>query len=620
MQATFLLTEGPARSGKSFARCAYFIPEFLRDVRPSEKCPALHISNFPVRIEDWYDDDGVKHKGMATLCEERYGVSADEVRERVVILDEEEMKRWQAKQSGPWEYFNNWNLSGCHLAFDEAHNFIPDSGIPGSHKVSWQKWLGEVGHTGCTVEILTQDSGKVAREILKECSVRISVTNAENLRDPFLRILISDWLELVAKFITGRYQSWCLEQEQVKVLGKWTTQARRSRPLTPAYFDVYDSHSKPMASGQAGKPAEHVFKTLTRWQLLKWFFRRNWLPMFAAQAVAALVVWLCFLGGGPMLLRGFFDIFTEAGKSVAAKRQGAEGEAPAVAPGAPPVPAVKRRPSVARGGQPDRLAELPEEVQASVTPELRKELEALYAAVDSHKAAANEERAGRAEAERALADLEVKLRQAFEVAAVGRDHVTFRGGYTYGVGETIDFGPYEGQQVVSVDWEQRSVVLTADRLRMGFEEARDVRPIGISERVFGGRLREPSTALVARPSSSADHSDVSGPLRDAGDQSTDDANRDAARAAFDHQHAGNAPSAVLPVAIERNGGVDSGRAGSRFPAGDGGSRRPDGSAMPARHSAAPGRGSDPSRDAVLRWDAAPSGSGFTGAPRSTVIR
>jgi hypothetical protein len=618
---TFLVTEGPAGSGKTLCRGAYFIPEFLREVRPTEEAPALHISNFPMRVEDWTETkrtllpeyaepeaakalleaegaeylsqlpdeffkvEKIEHKGLASLCQEKYGVAGDEVRERVYLLADDVMDTWRPpvpgevdgegkrvkrEASGPWETFADVNLSGCHIAIDEAHNFIPAVGCSAMHKAAWQKWLGEIRHCGATVELLSQDTSKLAKEILQEAGMRISLVNAENTRDPFLRILVSDWLELVAKFITGRYQSWVIEREMLKTHGKWKAQNTRSFAMSPRYFDVYDSYSKPQASGQAGRGVQRAYKRFGYLGLLWWFFTRNWYQTAGGAAVTCFVIWLCFLGGGAWALRGFFNVFNQAGQSIVAQKAAKGDSAGGIQiDRKPPAKAAAKTPGVAPEAR-DRIAELPPAVQAMVTPELRRELEAAYVRIDELAAQIGTERAGREAAEGELRKAQARLNEAFEVVGISGDSVTFKQGYTYGLGEVIDFGPYEGERVLGIDYEQRAVRLASGRrLRMGTDEkANDAGPT-LRERFFPGGVPGEAREVVATNPAEARGAIVPRALRTPGNRAAGVAQGGGPTQAGHALDAGNAPGGVLPMAEQRDGSQHRGRIEPGPAAGDG---------------------------------------------------
>lgn len=558
---TLIITEGVAGSGKSLCRCAYAIPEYLREVDQIRDdagelvSPGYHISNFPVRVEDWTDTEGKEHQGMASLCAAEYGVSADQVRDRVRIIPEEILEKWRRFESGPWEYFKDMNLSACHIAIDEAHHYCPAIGRGNDakqHKANWQRWLGEIRHSGATVELLSQDVSKIAPEVVREASLRISLVNGENLRIPRLGILQSDLLELLAKFVTGRYTSFSLEQEAIKIHGKWKVQTGRARRMVPRYFDVYDSFSAPQAGGRAGRGVERAFKRYSHIGILWWFFARN--PICCAGGLAGLVffTWLFLLGG-------IFQLGQAAGwaamlpsRVMQAKRDEVKKQTPGVEKPKPVAsPAVVAR---------DRIAELPQDVQAQMTKPIRVELEAAYSMIEKIKVDLAAADAAAASAKQEADALAEKLKRAFEVVAITETRVTFREGYDYGVGETIDWGPYEGDRVAEIKWDKRLVVLASGTvLRMGAAEPRSalVRSVGDAIGLQQpSRMQAEAAGLVDTKPGQGGRSELPGSLPSARVNRASAPLVRAAESDAKNERPRNAADSVRTSTVESNGRVD----------------------------------------------------------------
>ena len=79
-------------------------------------------------------------------------------------------------------------------------------------------------------------------------------------------------------------------------------------------------------------------------------------------------------------------------------------------------------------------------------------------------------RVERDQLELARAELEAQLRRTAALSMLEPGRVTFRDGYSYEVGDVIDYGPSEGKTVDAIDWERRTVLLsdgTILRLGMG---------------------------------------------------------------------------------------------------------------------------------------------------------
>jgi len=296
-RSVITLTTGPAGSGKTYVRCS----RFLCDEWLPERI-GVHYSNFPVFRDK-----------VAEFVAKRTGKAQEELLERMQIIPDQVLATWITGQSGPWDYFREKNLDGCHIAIDECHNFC---GAKTHHRVRqrWQAWLGEIRHQGATVEFLSQSPEKVAKEIHYEAGLRLSLVNSEDRRDPFLGILLGDWYELKAKFITGDYQTVVWEIERRNVDGKWVQQNKRMFTLDPLYFELYDSFSRPVQGGEKAHGQPRDFQKRSRSGLVWWFFKRNALSIVPRFMLVGGVLYLC-TGGSAPLLNWMVHSFEVAGKS-----------------------------------------------------------------------------------------------------------------------------------------------------------------------------------------------------------------------------------------------------------------------------------------------------------------
>ena len=298
------LTTGPAGSGKTYVRCARFlVDEFLPDRE------GIHYSNFPVFRE-----------AVANAVTVKTGKPADVYLERVQLIPESVIATWISGASGPWDYFADKSLDGCHIAIDECHNFC---GAKSNHKVRsrWQSWLGEIRHQGATVEFLSQSPEKVAKEIHYEAGLRLSLINSEDRRDPFFGILMGDWYELRAGFITKEYETSVWEVERRNIDGKWIEQHKRVFTLDPYYFQFYDSFSTPMQGGHKSTGQQREFQKRSKSELLLWFAKRNALVVMPRAVLVGVLGYLC-CGGSSTLMNAFVGMMQATAESngVSAKK------------------------------------------------------------------------------------------------------------------------------------------------------------------------------------------------------------------------------------------------------------------------------------------------------------
>jgi hypothetical protein len=294
LRSQIVVTTGASGSGKTYRRCShYLVTDFL--VNRS----GIHISNFPVKrqaMQDYYDEKNIDI----------------DVFERVRLIPEDVLTSWVKLESGPWDYFKDFDLSGCHLALDEAHNYVSVH-HPKRNRMNWQMWLGELRHRGATIEFLTQNESKLAREVLQECEIRYEILNGENRVDPVLKIRMSDWYELRAAF-TGKYIAPCYELEYQQRKGRWVVQHEVRFLRDPVFFAFYDSFSAPIQGGVAGETEKREFEKRSKFGVLFWFVRRNFGVLLYPFLIVALFVWLLFFGGVKVIVEKFVSVFDRTSK------------------------------------------------------------------------------------------------------------------------------------------------------------------------------------------------------------------------------------------------------------------------------------------------------------------
>lgn len=329
-RSVITLTTGPAGSGKTYVRCARFL---LDEWLPERS--GVHYSNFPVFRDK-----------VAEFSAKKTGKLESEILDRIQIIPESTLDLWVNGHSGPWDFFRDKNLDGCHIAIDECHNFC---GAKTNHKIRqrWQAWLGEIRHQGATVEFLSQSPEKVAKEIHYEAGLRLSLVNSEDRRDPFLGILLGDWYELKAAFVTKEYQTVVWEIERRNVDGKWIEQNKRVFTLDPFYFQFYDSFSRPVQGGEKATGQKREFEKRSKPALIRWFLRRNVFSIAPRAMLVGGVLYLC-MGGSSTVMGLLLRTFEAAATNNAVKLKPApKKQEPSAKIDAPVAITAKSKPSEA---------------------------------------------------------------------------------------------------------------------------------------------------------------------------------------------------------------------------------------------------------------------------------
>jgi hypothetical protein len=434
-----LYTTGASGSGKTLRRGPWFV---CRELLPNSD--SVHVSNFPWRFDVWTDGAGIEREGLVGYMA-RHGVDEDVVRDRVRCIPESVTDEWRnaglkdgEPVRGPWDTFKDEDMSGWHLAIDEIHNYVPKSG-PGCRRIqaAWSKWLGELRHRGATIEFLSQSPAKVGTCIENEAEIRLELLNNSQRYDPFFRVKMYYWYQLQAK-LTGYYRPGCWQIELRQISGKWKEQDSSPFWFDDSLFACYDSWSAPIAGGKKGTSGKHPYQVHSLPGLLFWFWRENvWTLTWRPAALFLLLLSLWHRGA---LMDRYFKTLSLARPGASAPKGAKSAEVASPASGKTVV-----------GGDGAEL--------------LKSRIGFLEDKLDEAR--------GEAEAREAeLTGLKARVDEAFALASLTYDQVNFRGGYTYAIGELIDWGPYEGKRVVRIDFARRAVVLDDGRvLRMGAGDA-----------------------------------------------------------------------------------------------------------------------------------------------------
>ena len=456
--AVIVLTCAPPGAGKTYVRFA----RFVWDTWLPECAPGVHWSNFPVRFDRWTDEQGHEGPGLAALAADKYGLSDEDVRERVRVIPSAVVDEWRDDRrcEGPWTFFADKDINGAHIAIDEAHAFFPASGRP-KHAKMLKDWLAEIRHRGATVEFITQHPGQVCKELVHACGERFILTNLENDREPMAGCRVGDWLELLAGWITGEYRSYVRQERVIQWGSSWKIADSRVFALDPWYFGLYDSFSAPLvSSGGAGMGQLAAWQRYGRLGLLWWFYKRNWFPLSWRAAAISAYVWVAFLGGGNVLVKEFergVSGLVKAGAPGAVKSVGSGKKLPGSERGIGPDggPAAVRGGVDYMNGQWVERRILPEEVD-SVSERVREGVGAL--------------RANNEVMAKHCRELESRLGELGGAVMLCDGGVRFESGDFFRVGEAIDYGPYAGCRIVGIDSRRRAVRLNDGRLiRLGFE-------------------------------------------------------------------------------------------------------------------------------------------------------
>jgi len=405
--AVCMLTTARAGSGKTYLRCARFLVDEFLPERDGD-----HWSNFPL----------YPSRIATAVAARKKDSSASDIEARMKIIPPEVLSSWEMGRSGPWDFFRDIDVNGAHIAIDEIHKYCARNSSK-ELKKKWQVWCGEIRHRGATVEFISQHYRKIAQEIIDESGIRLQLINSEDRRDWFFRILMGDWYELRASWITRCYETRVWVYEKRETDGRWHDEDKRTFTLDPQYFEFYDSYSAPEKGGHKGQAVLRQFERLSRAALTFWFFKRNWFRLGRGLGFVFLIAWLC-TGGGRTAMGWWLHVFT--GKMLAAmstsSRVAASGNAASINEN---ISATDISTSPATGPA----------TQTAMVPysELLKEREISH------------------EYQQKFQELSNRFDRMGEVVLLEPGSVTFRSGFTYHVGEKIQWGPFAGRSIASIN-------------------------------------------------------------------------------------------------------------------------------------------------------------------------
>lgn len=408
---------GTPGSGKSYA--------ITRDVvnRVLPETDSIIWTNVPLKVD-----------AIAEYVAKKTGRHPEEFRYRIQILDKEELEIWRQGKGGPWDLVHA-GVTGVELIVDEIHNFCPAKVDP-KRLDMWQKWLGEARHEGWRrILFISQHESKVGKPIRDHAELRIELTNTEHRRDPFFKIPVKHWRELVAKFLTGKYESRCAWRESRSVGGKFIASHEESFGFDSEIFELYDSFSKPGGTTEEGsaKPIRE-FERRSHLGLLWWFFKRHPFAVVSRSAVLAFILFIC-TGGGGTLMGLYMTAFQSFVVGQGAKKTDHASATNEKTP-------HKAKAELASGVSTDQVRSLNETIQ-----QLEAEIQLQYQVAE---------------------DLRREIAKGYVVSLLQPHCATFRNGQQYFVSEKILGGPYDGRFVQAIDWRRKIVLLDdGSMLRLG---------------------------------------------------------------------------------------------------------------------------------------------------------
>ena len=458
-RSVIMLTTGEPGAGKSYTRGPYFLLfDFLRNRRghfytnlPIGDIPETHHRPPEYEGETFADRIARGHAKFTGRKDDAEFIQ--QTRDRLHIIPEDVLETWMhppakapTKQElaargfegigfkdgmwhppGPWDYFKDKDLSGAHITLDEFHEFASRN-HPAYYKLLWQTWTGQIRHRGATLELISQDHEGIAKEVLAKCGQRLAIVPPHHVTDSFTnKITMHDWHELLAS-ITRSWQACVYEVTYSKY--RFIPPRKKKIRYLDSLFDCYNSHSAPTdGSGEGGTEELNEWQKRSAPGLWWWWFWRYWDDLiFNKPALGIIGVFLFFLALKLGLLDGLILGF---GKNIA----GAAG-------------------ADAIDGQETAQADQP----APQTPEQL----AAASEIEQARQQAEQYRQQAKQAEHEAHELRRKAARMSALVLMSPDGVLLATGERVKVGESVKFGPMEGQILAEINYGASYATFTTD--------------------------------------------------------------------------------------------------------------------------------------------------------------
>lgn len=464
-RSSVLYATGEAGAGKTLDRVQKMIQFMIEGDGhvycnlPLGEVPTSHA--FPPR----FDGEHFTHRIAKRVCKGKgIKVNTEDIancpeikkqRDRIHLIPEDELNSWNdyprrepkdqeglAQLKGLWSYLEGKNLSGALIVLDEVHNWY------GKEHPKWivkrlQVFLGEVRHMGAAIEFISQTPHKVAREIDHEAGSWIEIHSSHHARDPYIKIPMHDWHELIASITRSWQPMMYVDHYAYRNSRKVRVHTEKIR-IIDTWFAYYNSFSAPHQDGQAGNVKACEWEKHSRLYMLFWFLRRNLLELSKPALIFAALFWLVVLGGGQFLMGRIVNMGMGLGKrDVAAHVESSD-----------------------TGGT-DELLSSPGNPPNLATPQLAGQTrQTEQSKIYEEKLARQAEEARLLKEKLARANRDMDRMSA--VSMMLTDSVVFRNGEHVRLDNEIKFGTFKGLTIESIDYPQRTVYLSdGSVLRLG---------------------------------------------------------------------------------------------------------------------------------------------------------
>ena len=332
--STIKFTNGVPGAGKSYSRSVWLVTDFL-----SNESGDVY-TNLPLNIDNICD-----------YLEER-GYDRDRIRERIKLIPTEQLAIWkktnpdtgmparnekynasldvdseskdycekQYQFQGPWLYFQDKDVSGAHIIFDEIQELVHTRSSK-KLQTEWNDWLATIRHENCTIEFMTQMESRVPKAISGIAETRVEILPLRTQRIPILGIMNYDFYQVIKRVLDINMNGSFVQEFRCDMGGKKT---KSGRPLKyrfkPKYFKFYDSFNKTTSKDKKGERKKEPWELHSSIGIVLWFFKRNLFQSLLGFAMAAGFLWLVAFNGVQKIILMTAQAQQESVEEIEAKR------------------------------------------------------------------------------------------------------------------------------------------------------------------------------------------------------------------------------------------------------------------------------------------------------------
>jgi hypothetical protein len=477
--ATIKFTVGVPGSGKSYTRVRWILEEFI----PNQD--GILYTNLPLNVSE------------IVRYFKKKNYSAKVIKKRLVVIPDDVQKKWkqiqkngmpianvdyvkhddgvdvesleyhekQYEYQGPWVYFQDKEVEGSHILLDEIQKVV-HTRSPRDAKSLWGDWLSTIRHCGATIEFMTQRERRVPPEIKEIAETRLDIVPNKGHRLKYLPILNYDYYQLVKGLFDLDLNSSNVYESSASAGGRLKSEHSKKYRFDPFYFKFYNTTGE---SSKKDTRKKEEWEKYSKYGLIKWFLSRNFPQCILACIYAYVIYFICFSGGFLQFQKFIQNRVGGNANSIEykAKKKGMSVEQYRTFTITENVKAELKK------EQAQKVIE-DEENKKRIEATYQKDIAALRIQILSLKADIKGKRISQKNEPIVDEKLKIETEKLIEERLKNKYNIVFlpsaenyallKNGLKIKVGHAFKTGPYEGQTIKKISFDERCVYLTNDEV------------------------------------------------------------------------------------------------------------------------------------------------------------